>query len=233
MSFLNLLIYVCTNRDYRAAYVDFLAPRKVPPRPPQRRNFATMTRMISFLAFIGTTIATHEVQPDLSTKAPACSTPWETHHRIPPCTQTVQWLHILTNGTVCSRRITCSDQQMVTADAKTCMDTTSECKTRQRLNLDHIQCQTPSNAHHVEQLRIHPLRSTLCTVGAFTLRHCDDFTEEITTVPIAIVNHHAYPLDTMNLAQHAHMKELSSYSCEGEGDNQRCDRGDCGGTPLF
>jgi hypothetical protein len=267
-SWMNLLIYVTTNRDYREAYRNLFWPRRTlssktqslsyvtgntpppppPPLPPKPTNLfnqirprsaqasaqakSWMTRMVIGLSVLGVATAGHEPTPDLSTKAPACTEQWETHHVIPACIQTAQWLHIQTNGSICARSQQCLETTtMVSPDAKSCIPTRS-CTKRRTLNVDSLQCQTNENATFVDRLRIPPLRSTLCSVGAFTLRNCPDYVERFEDVPIAIVDGQAYPLDVLRISQYADTSNFSSYTCKGSCDH-KCEGTECHGDTIF
>jgi hypothetical protein len=258
-SWMNLLIYVTTNRDYREAYRNLFWPRRTlssktqslsyvtgntpppppPPLPPKPTNLfnqirprsaqasaqakSWMTRMVIGLSVLGVAI---------STKAPACTEQWETHHVIPACVQTAQWLHIQTNGSICARSQQCLETTtMVSPDAKSCIPTRS-CTKRKTLNVDSLQCQTNENATFVDRLRIPPLRSTLCSVGALTLRKCPDYVERFEDVPIAIVDGQAYPLDVLRISQYADTSNFSSYTCKGSCDH-KCEGTECHGDTIF
>jgi hypothetical protein len=203
---------------------------QIRPRPAQAKSW--MTRMVIGLSLLGVATAGHEPMPDLSTKAPACAEKWETHHVIPACVQTAHWLYIQTNGSMCARSQQCLEETtMVSPDAKSCIPTRS-CSTRRTLNVDSLQCQTGENATLVERLRVPPLRSTLCSVGALTLRNCPDYVEQFEDVPMAIVDGQAYPLDVLRISQYADTANFSSYTCKGSCDH-KCEGTECHGDTIF
>ncbi|CAG7815182.1 unnamed protein product, partial [Allacma fusca] len=71
-----------------------------------------------------------------------CKYQWNTHHEIPMCTRSVQWLKILPDGNICYRTHACASKQAVNTEAKGCIQPEDACPKWNKLELDQLDCQT-------------------------------------------------------------------------------------------
>ncbi|CAG7815830.1 unnamed protein product, partial [Allacma fusca] len=100
-------------------------------------------------------------------------------------------------------------------------------------NLDQLECQDTTSSLNITLLNHPEVRSDLCSVGDYTIRHCRHFVEEVNFVPIVMFNNHIYPLRALQTRQEPQLGLLTSYRCQGDCVRVNCETADCVGDDVF